>query len=341
LTEINVTDCGFRDCRSLRTYDYYGCGGACLLGAARVRVYRCCGLSCRATDFGQFLLLDSDGSSAGLGVDSHTVSEVSVLQCGEESTACDSGTLHLESPVAAAFRELNVTECAVYTDGGALFSESGSEPFSVTFFLVNRCDYSDTIVANSRSGYPTIDYANFYQNTPSKYLLYGNSYGMKLRNCIFVTGNSEPLVYTESQKFDLDYCYFSGAAPATSEAVIGTNCRTQTLPPTYVVFGVNTGDCPAIPTATQSPRPTATQSPRPTGSRSSAFAPSRRLSASAAFAKSSPQGVSGVQLPSLSYPATAAAAAATASLPGSPRFNSPPPPPLRRPPRPRAAFAIR
>jgi hypothetical protein len=207
---------------------HYGCGGACDIGAAKLRLCRCCGLSCRADDQGQFLSLDDSGAIAGAGVDSHAVSELTVLQCGTKGADSWDATLYVESAVAAAFREVNVTECAVYCDGGALYAVSGSEPYSLTFFVAERCDYSDSIVANGRSGFPTIDYANFYGNTPYWYLLYGNSKGMKLRNCIFVAGNTKPLVYTDSQKFDLDYCYDSGAAPSSSYASVGANCVPNT-----------------------------------------------------------------------------------------------------------------
>jgi hypothetical protein len=114
-SEISVSDCSFRECTAKRDLEILGCGGACDLGATQVRLWRCCGLSCKDEGSGQFLSLDSAGSSAADSPDSHAISELTVLQCGGTNYADDSGTLSVEPNVAASFREVNTTACKVYS----------------------------------------------------------------------------------------------------------------------------------------------------------------------------------------------------------------------------------
>jgi hypothetical protein len=54
------------------------------------------------------------GVSKGQGINSGSVSEVSVLKCGAKSTARDSSMLDLKSPIAAALREVNDTRWAAF-----------------------------------------------------------------------------------------------------------------------------------------------------------------------------------------------------------------------------------
>jgi hypothetical protein len=44
---------------------------------------------------------------------------------------------------------------------------------------------------------------------------------MRLRNCIFLAGNARSLIYTEEERVDLDYYYFSGSVPDNRYATFG------------------------------------------------------------------------------------------------------------------------
>jgi hypothetical protein len=241
---------------------------------------RCCGFSCKSNNYGQFLFILGSGVSGGRSASDHKVSEVTVLACGNQNYG--DGTLCIESPVSAAFSDVNVTACIVYGEGAALYAQSGDEIYTATYLHVESCRNADSVVANSRSGYPTIDHANFYNNAPNYDVLYGNDRGMNLRYCVF-SGNSGTLINTQSQKFDIDFCYFSGDAPSSSEASIGPNCVTNCVTESYGVFAMNSADCPEVPRATRSRSMSAPFNPSPYFNASPHFIAVTHLNASPDF----------------------------------------------------------
>jgi hypothetical protein len=250
-SDIEMSDCSFHSCiatdPAFVTY-----GGACDLGSTRLSFTRCCGISCRSDNYGQFLFIIGTRVIGGLSASDHAISEVTALACGAED--CRFGTLYLESPVSASFRDVNVTNCVVAFQGAALYAESGDQRYTASYFHADGCSYADTIVTNCRKDFPTLDHANFYNNAPASNgsVLYGNHSGMSLRDCVF-SGNTGTLVYTVGEKFDLDFCYFSNSAPSDSHARLGPGCVSNSEAASYGVFAINTHDCPGIPRATASP----------------------------------------------------------------------------------------
>jgi hypothetical protein len=249
-SDINVSDCTFRSCTATNSMaDTYG--GACDLGSTRFSFARCCGVSCWSETYGQFLFIVGTGVTGGLSASDHAVSEVTAVTC--EDYSCDYGTVYLESPVSASFRDVNITKCVVLYDGAALYAESGTERYTASYFHVEGCHFANTIVTNCRADFPTLDHANFYGNAPlgDARVLFGNPCGMALRYCVF-SGNSGDLIYATSQKFNLDFCYFLDSGPSTSYADVGPNCVSNFATASYGVSAINTRDCPAIPRATAS-----------------------------------------------------------------------------------------
>jgi hypothetical protein len=213
-SDINVSDCTFHSCNATnvlaRTF-----GGACYLGSTRFSFARCCGVSCWSDNYGQFLFIAGIDVTGGLSASDHAVSEVTAVACGTKE--CDHGTVYLESPVSASFRDVNFTKCLVSYQSAALYAAPGTERFTASYFHVEGCYEALSMVTNGRADFPPLDHANFYGNAPSSggYVLYGNSWGMALRYCVF-SGNSGTLIYTEQEKFDLDFCYFSDSPPSDS-----------------------------------------------------------------------------------------------------------------------------
>jgi hypothetical protein len=272
-SDISVSDCSFRDCSTRQS------GGACDLGSTRFSIARCCDFLCWSYGFGQFLFIAGAGVTDGRSPPDHAVSEVTTLSCGTSDNGY--GTFCLASPVSAAFRDVNVTACTVYYHGAALYADWGDEPYSLLYFHVQNGSLALSMVANNRSNFPTIEYANFFRNTPERGwpVLFGNTQRMKLRYCVF-SENNRILIRIKSEKFDLDFCYFSDAAPSTNFSDLGPNCLANCVTVTYGVFAINSGDCPAVPrppqsltspiseSYSQSPLPTAMDSPRETVSES-------------------------------------------------------------------------
>jgi hypothetical protein len=200
---------------------------------------------------------------------------VSTLTCGGKSSSYEYSTIALESIVSGEFRQLNFTKRAVYYEVEAFESEEGDHPYSMAYINVRDCPYSDSIVCNRRTVLPRLEFANFCGNTPAKYLLQGTSNrGMPLRECVF-SGNTGPLIYSASGKFDVDHCSVSDGLPSMSYGILGDHCYSSTSAPASVVFAINSHGCPAIRPASASRSPLPTDSIR--------FAPSQRLTPSQAF----------------------------------------------------------
>jgi hypothetical protein len=289
--DIAVSDCSFHSCSASSQSTTYG--GACDLGSIRLSFARCCGFLCVSNNYGQFLYIIGVDISGGRSASDHTISEVTALACGSETYG--QATVYLESPVSASFRDVNITNCRVFFDGVALYAESGDYPYTASYFHVEGCVKMHTVFTNRRDGFPALDHANFYANTPNSLLgciLYGDDRGMALRYCVF-SKNIGTLVFTRTQQFDLDFCYFSGSGPSSSSAIVGPGCVSNFSTASYAIFAINTHDCPAVTRpASASPNASKTRpaSPRATASqlfnRSFSFDSSRLIALSRPYSPS-------------------------------------------------------
>jgi hypothetical protein len=157
---------------------------------------------------------------------------------------------------------MNATDCAVFDSGAALYVGGAVGSYSVAYFLAERCFCAFSIVHNECQAYPTIEYANFYDNTPYSAILMG--YKIIITHCVFVTpkeGQKAICTIRDLKKHTFDYCYFSEAGPLETEGELSANCRTGTLTASHEIVAANTGDCPAVQLA--APTPPLTQGASP------------------------------------------------------------------------------
>jgi hypothetical protein len=248
-TSLSVTDCTFHN---LHATGPTSKGGACAVGASNLEIARCCGLTCDSEGDGQFMFIYGDAACT-----SGDVSELSVILCGQlrhtfEGIAFRYGTIYLEAPTAADYLRLNISKCIVYYDGAAFFSgpaPAGCPLYALRYMNVYNCSFAFSILKNGRLGRPTIDFANFYENSPESdrqhpaYILTGA--GMIVKHTIFVRNRRSDVTFVSHQnatRWVFEDCYFANATPAPAAATTTRCHNTETA--SHWIFALGTHYCP-------------------------------------------------------------------------------------------------
>jgi hypothetical protein len=123
------------------------------------------------------------------------------------------------------------------------------------FPIRNRMDKDTSLTLFRTFNDATMDSGNFDDNGKLGSLVVGQI--LKISHCVFVI-LEDPLSGIchagVDGKVKLADCWFSGAAPDSSDSIIVVheNCRTDTVTATHAVMAAKTGDCPANQPATSS-----------------------------------------------------------------------------------------
>jgi hypothetical protein len=197
----------------------------------------CCSTACSSSDYSGFADLSaSSGSSA--------VNSTSV-QLAETNGEAGAGTISLFSSTTATFTSVNFTQCFVSDYGSAFALAPRVDSLAAAFLtLVGLTD--GAAIWSEWFEEQLIDHCNFYNNHGGA-VLSTHDRGMTVSWCIFAKNSLDIEIrswYTESIRYRMSHCVFSGPFPSDESQVLLETDNWQTLTTASFDIRVVTDECP-------------------------------------------------------------------------------------------------
>jgi hypothetical protein len=315
-------------------------GGAIYHEGGAVNVSMCCIRECGSDNWGTAIYFYDSGGTK-------TILLTSIFKCVNLMDKT-SGTVLVDTDEQVICKRMNFTSNSLLPDGadgggrGAILM-SIAEPSG--FFSFSECTvvlgYAATGIHSAITNPPTVEYCNFFYNnmyssTTTKGLLYGQTAGFYVWNCIFQGNSNEFRIGTvggADSLFSVSFCAFSDVIPDLPIYQITVSNPQLTIAPSRVIEHFPTYYCPTgSPTASPLPSetplpsdtPNATESPLASESPAPSGSPLPSLSPHAS--ESFPASESPIASESPAAADDSPASEATEAFDASPATESPPPP---------------